>query len=188
MDFRSLMVVTHRWIGLASSIVLTIVGATGAVLLLPKVTWFRRAAGRLHESLAFGPDGRWIVELATIAAVVLQLGGLYLWWRRKTVRVRLAGGWRRTITDLHYSTGSLIFVLMFILAVSGVGMSFVKPKEHPALREVIFRLHTGRRLPSALKVLYLVGTLGFVVQGLTGVAMWWKPTRNQDKGSAPAIR
>ena len=186
MDFRNLMVVTHRWIGLASSVVLAIVGATGAVLLIPGRTLFRRAAALLHQELALGRVGWWIVVLATIAAVLLQLGGLYLWWKKKTVRVRLSGSWRRMITDLHYSTGFLIFVLMFVLAVTGVGMAFVAPKDNPELRRVIFNWHTTRGFPLPVKLLYAVGTLGFMVQGLTGIAMWWKPNVAAQARSSPA--
>jgi uncharacterized iron-regulated membrane protein len=54
-------------------------------------------------------------------------------------------------------------------------MSFVTPSDHPEFRRVILAWHTSKGFPLPVKVLYAVGTLGFLVQGVTGVAMWWRP-------------
>jgi hypothetical protein len=75
---------------------------------------------------------------------------------------------------------------MMVLAVSGVGMAFVAPKDNPELRRVIFNWHTTRGFPLPVKLLYAVGTLGFLVQGLTGIAMWWKPNALAQARSSPA--
>ena len=73
---RPIILVTHRWLGLSSALVLAIVGVTGAILLLPGTAPFRKIAGPLHERLGMGQFGWWIVVIVTIAAVFLELGGL----------------------------------------------------------------------------------------------------------------
>ena len=174
---RSFILVTHRWMGLASSLALAIVGLTGAILLLPGKSPLRSIAGPLHERLGMGKFGWWIVVVVTIAAVFLELGGLYLWWKRKTISVRMRAGWRLALFDLHHAFGVLALPLMLLLAVSGVGMAFVTPKNQPQLRRVIFDLHTTRGFSTSVKVVYALGTTGFLLQGVTGVAMWCKPRR-----------
>lgn len=176
-NIHAFVLVTHRWIGLASSLVLSILGVTGAVLLLPGNPPLKRIAGPLHERLAIGNLGWWIVVVVTIAAVFLELGGLYLWWKRKTILVRMRSGWRPALFDLHHAAGFLALPLMFLLAVSGVGMAFVTPDNQPELRRVIFDLHTTRGFSTSMKVVYAFGTMGFLLQGVTGVVMWWKPRR-----------
>jgi uncharacterized iron-regulated membrane protein len=133
--------------------------------------------GPIHESLALGAVGTWIVLAATMAAVLLEAGGLILWWRRKVLTVATRLGWRRVLADLHHVTGLLGLVLMVILAVTAVMMRFVTPESNPWLRTVIVDLHTTRSYGWALKTLFGVASLGFVAQGITGVAMWWKPGR-----------
>jgi uncharacterized iron-regulated membrane protein len=173
--FRSFVLITHRWLGLTSSVVLSIVGLTGAILIWPVTSLLKRVAGPLHERLAMGRVGWWLVVLATVIAVLLELGGLVLWWKRKTIAVRIRSGWRQGLFDLHHAAGILGLPLMLLLAVSGVGMAFVTPTSHPALRRVIFDWHTTRGFPTPVKLLYTIGTTGFLVQGVTGVVMWWKP-------------
>ena len=174
---RSIILVTHRWLGLSSSLVLAIVGVTGAVLVFPGTSPLKGIAGPLHERLGMGQFGWWIVVIVTIAAVFLELGGLYLWWKRKSIWVRMRSGWRPALFDLHHAVGLLSLPLMLLLAVSGVGMAFVTPQNQPQLRRVIFDFHTTRGFSTLIKVVYAIGTMGFMVQGVTGVAMWWKPRR-----------
>jgi uncharacterized iron-regulated membrane protein len=178
MTVRGLLLVTHRWVGLASCFILAITGGTGAFMVWPGFlpgSLVRRAIGRLHETLALGRPGAWIVLGATIAAVLLQVTGIVLWWRRKAVAVQLRGGWRRAMNDLHHSAGVVALVIMLVLAVSGVGMVFITPDPFPDLRKVIVDWHTARAFPFPIKVLYTAGTLGFAVQGFTGLIMWWRP-------------
>ena len=172
MTSRRFVLVTHRWIGLSTSIVLAIAGATGAVLAVPGPDLLRRAASRLHETLALGSVGSVIVLTATGAAIVLQLGGVWLWWKRKSLAVRLSAGWRRTVIDLHHSAGALGLVLMLLVAVTGVGMTMFTPGPE---RAMFVDLHTARKYAMPVKVLYALVSLGFLVQGVTGVLMWWRP-------------
>ena len=171
---RGVLLFTHRWLGLASSWVLSIVGASGAVIVWQREDLLQRIAGRFHEQLAIGPIGRWIVVVATAGAVVLQLSGLILWWRRKAMRVRWRLEWKRVLIDLHHPVGAVFLPLMLILAVSGTGMAFITPGAHPELRRVLVTFHTAGYFPLGIKVLYTAGTMAFVIQGVTGVVMWWR--------------
>src|SRR5690348_17343099 len=102
MSWRRFVLVPHRWNGLSTSLVLAIAGGTGIVRALTSPGEFRRPFARLHEDLMLGNIGSWIVLNATAGAVLLQLGGVILWWKRKTLRVRTAGGWRTAVSDLHH--------------------------------------------------------------------------------------
>ena len=168
-NWRRLILVTHRWIGLSTSLVLIIAGATGAMMVWGFQGEFRRAVGRIHENLALGSLGTWIVVVATAGAILLQLGGLLLWWKRKTVSVRTGAGWKAGVIDLHHAVGVLGLLLMLLLAATGVGMRMVGPG---VVRKTIVDFHTSRRFPLAIDIVYAVGSLGFVVQGVTGILMW----------------
>ena len=74
--FRSFVLITHRWLGFTSSVVLPIVGLTGAILICPGTSLLKRVAGPLHERLGMGRVGWWLVVLATVIAVLVELGGL----------------------------------------------------------------------------------------------------------------
>ncbi len=178
MTLRRLILLSHRWLGLANSLVLCIVGLTGAFLIWPKSGLIGRIAGPLHEVLLLSQIERawvgwWIVVLSTMVAVLLQLGGLVLWWPRKVIKIRMRSGWTTGLADLHHAAGIVGFPLMLLIAVTGIGIAFVTPERGPELREVIFDLHTTRGYSVPIKVVYTIATLGFLVQGVSGVAMWW---------------
>lgn len=176
MTLRQFVLVTHRWLGLSTGLVLAIAGATGAVLVVATGR-LHQVFGPVHTSLAAGRLGTLAVLAATAAAVLLEAGGLVLWWRRKRVTVETRGSWRRGLADLHHVTGVFGLVLMVILAVTAVLIPFVTPESNPWLRKVIVGLHTTRDYGWAVKTLFGAASLGFVVQGVTGVVMWWKPGR-----------
>src|SRR5262245_43407298 len=106
---RRFILVTHRWIGLVTSAILAIVGGTGVILTLDSFEGYRftQIASSLHERLAFGGVGRQIVLAATFAAILLEAGGVVLWWQRKALAVRLRGGWWRACFDLHHAAGMI---------------------------------------------------------------------------------
>jgi uncharacterized iron-regulated membrane protein len=176
MTLRQLVLVTHRWLGLSTGLILAIAGATGTVLVFATGR-LRGLTGPVHEALAAGRIGAWVVLAATALAVLLEAGGVYLWWRRKVLTIETRFGWRRMLNDLHHVSGLAGLVLMTVLAVTAVMMRFVTPASNPWLREVIVDLHTTRDYGWALKTLFGAASLGFVVQGVTGVVMWWKPGR-----------
>jgi uncharacterized iron-regulated membrane protein len=177
MDFRRFVLVTHRWLGLASSAILAIAGATGVVLLwagpsTPRL--LQRAASRFHESLALGYPGNLVVDAATAIAVAVLAGGIVLWWRRKTIVVRRDAGWWRFCFDLHHAIGFVLFPIMLLLAATAVFMAHVSNTAHPDAWRLARQLHTGH-YGIAVEIIYAVGSLGFVAQGVTGLVVWWKP-------------
>jgi len=180
MSWRRWILVTHRWIGLSTSLVLIVAGATGAMMVWGFQGDFRRAVGRIHENLSLGSTGEWIVLIATGGAVLLQFGGVILWWKRKTFRVRTGAGWRAGVIDLHHAAGALGLLLMLLIAATGVGMRIAGPGP---VRRAIVDFHTSRRFPLAIDIVYAIGSLGFVVQGVTGVLMWWRKAGPVKMGS-----
>jgi len=177
---RNVVLVTHRWLGLVSALVLAIVGATGVVILygsdIEAIGLLRRVSGRLHERLMLGRVGGWIVIITTAASVLLELGGLILWWKKKTVLVRRSNTWLRTWIDLHHAFGIVFLPLMVVIAISGVVMAFVTPNDNAELRALAVKFHMGR-FPFGLHVLWAVASFGFLLQGLSGAVMWWKVRR-----------
>jgi uncharacterized iron-regulated membrane protein len=176
MTLRQLVLVTHRWLGLSTGLILTIAGVTGTVMVFA-TGWLHQVIGPLHTSLAAGRPGTLVVLAATAAALLLEAGGLVLWWRRKLVTVETGVSWRRGLADLHHVTGVFGLALMVILAATAVMMPFVTVESDPWLRKVIVGLHTTRDYGWAVKTLLGAASLGFAVQGVTGVVMWWKPGR-----------
>jgi uncharacterized iron-regulated membrane protein len=181
MTFRHFVLVTHRWIGLASSLVLLVVGLTGAGLVWPRLLGpLERPFGTLHTRLALGEPGQWLVVAATTASALLVIGGLVLWWKRRLLRVTVRRGWWRFVFDLHHSLGFLAAVIMLIIALSGIGLTLTQYErpmsaEQDRTRRFVHRFHTGRRFPLPITWIYVLGSLAFLAQGASGVVMWWKP-------------
>lgn len=173
--WRPFLKVTHRWVGLASSLVLSIVGLTGAVLVwgsknpLAKII----GAGPLHERLALGKPGYYLVVISTIAGLLLVLSGIFLWWKQKIFRIRNRPRWYLTVFDLHHCVGIFGLIIMLILTASGIGMVLTTPADG-LIRVIVFRLHTALRFPIIIKLVYMVGSALFFVQALTGTVMWFK--------------
>jgi len=162
--------------------VLAIVGGTGALILWTLPSWLRRIVGPMHQNLGFvglgfEPIGRWIVITTTAIAAVLALGGLILWWKLKIIRIKTTSGWRRALFDLHHALGFVGFLLMFLLAASGIGFVVTEP-DSSELRRIIVNVHTTRGFPFWLKVIWAIGSAAFVVQVVSGVVMWWKLRTN----------
>src|SRR5262245_53177735 len=147
-SFRHFVLVTHRWLGLGSSLLVAIVGGTGALIVWTLPSSLRRIAGQMHTNLGMGrigmgPIGLWIVFAVTVVTAVLVVGGLVLWWKHKIVRIRTTSGWRRVLFDLHHALGFLGFVVMFVLTLTGIGI-MVTDSDDSVLRRMIFDFHTTR--------------------------------------------
>lgn len=157
---------------------IAIAGATGAILVwrdqIELATTLGRFASPIHERLAAGIIGYWTVVVATAIAIVLEIGGVVLWWKRKTVWFKRGAGWWRLCFDLHHVVGLFLFPLMLVIAVTGVLMPFYGGREYPEFYRLLAKYHIGH-FPPAVKVLYTIATLAFAFQGITGVLMWWKP-------------
>jgi len=173
MTARRFVLVTHRWLGLGASVVLAVAGATGAVMVWEGEHLLRRVAGRFHTDLALGRVGAWIVLAAAVAAVLLQIGGVILWWKRKLVTVRLRAGWPSALFDLHHAVGILGVALMITMAVTALCLPFLSQGQSE-LRQLVMTWHTGREFPMPVKVIYSLAATGFLIQGVSGVLMWWR--------------
>ena len=176
MTLRSILLVGHRWLGVVTSVALALTGASGALLIWTMPFPVRAIAGPMHEMFMMGRIGARIVLAVTLVAIVLQVTGLVLWWKCKTVVVRRSVTLRAAVVDLHHAVGIVCLPLMLLLSITGVGMAtghtFGRDVEH-----VIETYHTGRTLPLPVQIVYVLGALSFLVQGVTGVFMWWKRPR-----------
>lgn len=183
MVLRRWILVTHRWLGLATSAFLAIAGVTGVFLIWRERPFWEqnellvfagRASSAIHERLALGSVGSFVVVTATGLAILMEIGGLILWWRRKILWVRPRQGWWRACFELHHLIGAIFLPLMLLLAVTGFGMGLTHPDDYPRFWRMMARLHRGQ-YGFPIEVLYALASLGFLVQGVTGLAVWWRP-------------
>jgi uncharacterized iron-regulated membrane protein len=185
--FRRTVVVAHRWLGLGSSVFLAIIGLSGSAFLVPAPKPVQVFVERVHVTLLIPAAGNGIVIAATVAAVVLELSGLYLWWKRKVWTVRWRAGWRTAAEDLHHLTGAALLAVMLMLAATGLGRVLfpqVLSRAHVVVKATN-DAHTGLKFPAPIKVIYVIGGLGFFVQGATGIVMW---SRRGGRSTQPAPR
>jgi len=179
-SLRRFVLVTHRWLGLGSSVVLAIVGLSGTAFLFPSPAPVKVFLEKFHMSLMIPGAGTGIVIAATVAAVLLECGGLYLWWQRKIWTVRWSAGWRVAAEDLHHFTGAAFLAIMLLLAATGVGRVAVRqvlPESHIVVK-AMNHSHTGLKFPAPVRVIYGLGGVAFLLQGTTGVIMW---SRRRDR-------
>jgi uncharacterized iron-regulated membrane protein len=189
---RALLLVIHRWLGIVAAVVLVAVGLTGAILVyarIPSVT-------DLHTGLGLGAPGLWLVNAATVAAWLLVLGGVVLWWRRKIVAIDVSKGAWRLLFDLHHALGIIGGALMLLIALSGTGLMMTEyigarlglaadDPDYPTRAEVVTRrlihvAHTGGSINGVVKMVWALGSLAVVVQAVSGFWVWWKPRRRPD--------
>jgi uncharacterized iron-regulated membrane protein len=110
---------------------------------------------------------------------VLQVGGLYLWLRRRIVIARWRGSWQRFAFDVHHAVGVIGFVLMLVLAVTGIGRVVLREinsrsEPFPAVRRTMVRYHAGESFHPGIKVLYMLASAGYAVQAASGALVWWR--------------
>lgn len=181
MNIRRWMLLAHRWLGLGSAVVQVTAGATGVALLFHLGPALGEPVALFHEALLAGEPGRWIVFAATVAALILQATGLWLWWPPQPLRLRTDRGWWRFGYDLHNLSGIVTLPMTVLLAGTGVGRVLFEvmppPEALQIVHRVVGRLHSAGDFPVAIKVLYAVGSAAFVAQGITGVMVWWRPQR-----------
>jgi hypothetical protein len=133
--FRSFVLITHRWLGLTSSVVVSIVGLTGAILVWPGTSLLKRVAARFTNG-SMGKVG-WLVARHGHRRVtrVGRPGSLV---EAKDDRGANPSGWRQGLFDIHHAAGPL--ACRSCSCRSRSGMAFVTPTSHPALRRVIFSI------------------------------------------------
>lgn len=179
MTLRAFLLWTHRWLGLVWSVLIIIAGVTGTLVLLPIPEPTFSLLIDWHIGLVAGHTGEWIVVAATVATVLLQAGGVYLWWPSKRLRLRRDRGWWRFAYDLHNVTGILGLPVMSLLALTAIGRVvfrvFPLPAPYEVVSRVVARLHTAGGFPIVIQIVYGLFSLAFVVLGVTGVLVWWRP-------------
>ncbi|NEM99699.1 PepSY-associated TM helix domain-containing protein [Pontibacter burrus] len=106
---------------------------TGAVLGTTEgpATEFFGTVMKMHRWLLMGDSvGRVIVGISTIIFAVLCLTGIVLWWPKKLknwkqgLKVKTSGNWKRINHDLHNTFGFYSFILLLIMALTGLCWSF----------------------------------------------------------------
>ncbi len=86
---------------------------------------------RLHRWLLLEPEiGSIVVGGATLTFILLLFSGLYLWWPKtlprliSSLKVRFNGSWKKINYDLHNTLGFYSFIVLLIMAASGLCWSF----------------------------------------------------------------
>lgn len=185
---RALLLQIHRWLGLTSAIVLAIAGVTGIPLVVALEAPWAEPWAEFHETLGAGVVGRWVVFAASAAALGLQGSGLLLWWPPQRLRLRLSRGWWRCAYDVHNLSGIVTLPMTGLLAGTAVGRVLFETLPTPAaldtVHRVVGRLHSASGFPAAVKALYLIGSIAFVVQAISGVFVWWRPTAAAPRAAA----
>ncbi|MGE0812476.1 MAG: PepSY domain-containing protein [Vicinamibacterales bacterium] len=181
MSFRTFMLWSHRWLGLTSGVLVLIAGLTGSLVMLPFAQPTRAWLLELHMNLLAGRAGAWLVVAVTVVSLLLQVGGVYLWWPPKSLRLRTDRGWWRFSYDFHNWVGVVGLLIMGLLGATALGRVFFRAVPVPLAIEfvprVVSRLHTAGGFPLPLQAIYFVGSLGFVAQAITGALVWWRPSK-----------
>jgi uncharacterized iron-regulated membrane protein len=91
---------------------------------------FFKTVEQLHRGLVAGKIGKLVMGVSATVFLFILGTGLVLWWptARKALKPRLkvkwGSGWKRLNHDFHISLGFYSSVFLFIMALTGVGMSF----------------------------------------------------------------
>ncbi|WP_046243391.1 PepSY-associated TM helix domain-containing protein [Hymenobacter terrenus] len=91
---------------------------------------FFHTVEQLHRGLVAGKIGKLVMGVSAAIFLFILGTGLVLWWpaTRKAltarVRVKWGCGWKRLNHDFHIVLGFYASLFLFVLALTGVGMSF----------------------------------------------------------------
>ncbi|MEP6620836.1 MAG: PepSY-associated TM helix domain-containing protein [bacterium] len=83
-----------------------------------------RILHRLHTDLMVGAVGSELIGIATIAALLLVITGMYLWWAEKLWRIRWSASWKRIAYDLHHSLGIIASLVLLAITASGAAIHY----------------------------------------------------------------
>lgn len=106
-----------------------------------------------HESLMLGGIGEFVVGLSGVFLVFSLLSGAYLWWPKsggigQAFRFQDRPSLIQRQLDLHRLTGIGSLLLLFIVAVSGVGLVF--RDELPTLLNTVVSAHNWPAEPESM--------------------------------------
>ncbi|MBF9221086.1 PepSY-associated TM helix domain-containing protein [Hymenobacter ruricola] len=104
---------------------------TGAILgeMNPRGNFFHTVE-QLHRGLVAGKIGKLVMGVSASIFLFILATGLVLWWptARKALTPRLkikwGSGWKRLNHDFHIVLGFYASLFLFVMALTGVGMSF----------------------------------------------------------------
>lgn len=119
----------------------------------------------LHRWLLIeGGVGRWLVGVSTLIFLVLEVTGLILWapaklkqWRnwkmwKPGFKIKWSAGWKRVNHDLHNTLGFYSFLLLTIMALTGLCWSFEWYRDGASrlMGAKVFGARDEKPLPSAV--------------------------------------
>lgn len=182
---RRFLRLSHKWLGIATTLPLMLIGVTGAAMV-----WIKPAPTLhlLHSGDVDAPVWRIVANVVTGIGALVMAGGVYLWWRRRSFRIdRTRGAWR-FMWDLHQAFGAAAAIVMLVIALSGLGLYTTRdisrrlglPRTDPTfptrnervVRRLIHDAHTSGVLKFPLGPLWTIASLGFALQGVTGIFTW----------------
>lgn len=137
----------HLWSGIGFGLYIFFISVTGSVLVYRNELYvaatpeagvdFASATGirlvstliDLHDNLLAGRSGRTVNGIGAVAALLVALTGLVIWWPgirrwRRSLALRRTVGWRRFVWDLHSAMGFWSFAFIFVFALSGIYLCF----------------------------------------------------------------
>ena len=159
---------------------------------------FFRKVMQLHRWLLNPPAkkgeksvGKIIVGVSTVAFVFTLISGMFIWWPRNgkvllnRLQVKFSKGWRRFLLDAHVSLGFWTFLLLLLMALTGLTWSFSSYREifymllgsdgtDAETRRLVMSLHTGTWGGALTQTLYFLAALIGGTLPLTGYYLWWK--------------
>ena len=162
---------------------------------------FFRKVMQLHRWLLNPPAkkgeksvGKIIVGVSTVAFVFTLISGMFIWWPRNgkvlmnRLQVKFSKGWRRFLLDAHVSLGFWTFLLLLLMALTGLTWSFSSYREmfytllgsdgtDAETRRLVMALHTGTWGGVVTQTLYFVAAFIGGTLPLTGYYLWWKRKR-----------
>ena len=162
---------------------------------------FFRKVMQLHRWLLNPPAkkgeksvGKIIVGVSTVAFVFTLISGMFIWWPRNgkvllnRLQVKFSKGWRRFLLDAHVSLGFWTFLLLLLMALTGLTWSFSSYREmfytllgsdgtDAETRRLVMSLHTGTWGGVVTQTLYFLAALIGGTLPLTGYYLWWKRRR-----------
>ena len=118
----------------------------------------------LHASLMTGAKGSSVVALVTLAAFLLTLTGIVIWWQERRWRIRWSASWKRIVFDLHHSLGIVASLVLFFITASGLALHY------PIAARTIARLDTTPRAPAPRQPSGALSTRTIPLDSLASVA------------------
>lgn len=209
---RRLSFQIHLWLGLAFALYIIVLSLTGSILVyraeltraldvpgesfpggIRALLWARN----LHDDLLLGRNHRALNGAGAIAATLLTLTGLIVWWPGvRSVRRAVTVKWRarpaRLNRDLHSAAGFWLSLFLLNWTVTAIYLAFPAPFGHlvdilsvappttvrwgDIALDWLTQLHFGRWSNPALKALWCFCGLVPGLLAVTGGMMWWART------------